>query len=138
MADFPDLTSKTLNIIQHAQDQLISRAGRTMNAVELDRIMDLRNTLDESAVIISSADLTRVAEDNPIYLDLSEQLDATNIQILGLHETSDFDNLYSVCGKLRHQAIQLVALAGPHGPGGGNPIGGWSGGGNPIGKKKKL
>jgi hypothetical protein len=120
MADLPDLTSKALEIIKSANDYLTAREGFTTVPAELVGLRHWRAALNESARMVASIGPTETYGHRPFYYMLLEQLDLTQKHIQGLHETHDYSNVDLVFSLLHNQ---VSLLAGPQGPGKGNPIG---------------
>lgn len=132
MANSPDLTSRALALIQRAVEFLSVRAEQTASPFELQHINDWLDTLNDSAMKISQLALTDRSADQTALQDLDRDLSLTEEQIRSLQENYEFADLIRTMEQL-HENVSL--LVGPHGPGGGNPIGRRPGQGNPRGRK---
>jgi hypothetical protein len=116
MADWKDVTLKAEIVITDAQNYLNRRIQTTTNPMEIQRLHDWSNRLNDISVQIinSQPEAPPGPSVEGAYEVVLEQLENSRQQILKLHETFAYADVEFVLSDL-HQ--NLTMLTGPMGPG---------------------
>jgi hypothetical protein len=123
MADWSVLYIKTQDAVEDAHGYLRRRTSFTTSAPELERLQALEGKIQSSAsgLYIFYGDVGNQHDDFQRYF---ADLDQSHSQILDLHESDPVEKVESAIENIKRY---VVVMAGPHGPGKGDPTGGGSG-----------
>ncbi len=118
MADWTQLVIKAEQTVGVALDYLHRRAAETPSPAERDRLMVWADALGKAVTDVKATEGYVPNLEAPTWDIYFHGLDFSQQQFQRLHEYYDYSGVEFVVSGL-HQ--NLVAMAGPHGPGGGRP-----------------
>lgn len=118
MADPVIVITSALNAIRSGSEYLERRKGSATSTDEVVKIEDWQTSLRE---LLASLPSHASVAAHPRHSRLPAEFDEIRQQFQGFHESSDFNLVHGVLSSLHDN---VCMLAGPNGPGGGNPGGG--------------